>query len=158
MTLYFAYGSNMSRPAMKRRCPGAKAIGPAVLDDHRFFVGIDGWGSVAPSKGHAVHGVLWRLTPRDIAALHAYELLHQGLYDVKHLPVRRDGRRLRAMIYLLRRRAPGKPKPGYVEMIGAAARAWRLPEHYIRSVERWSVSRWTGTRVIDAGELAGKRA
>jgi hypothetical protein len=30
-----------------------------------------------------------------------------------------------------------------------------LPERYIRSVERWSVSRWTGTRVIDDfGELA----
>ena len=139
---------------MKRRCPSARAVGPAVLDGHRFFVGIDGWGSVAPSQGDAVHGVLWRLTPRDIAALHAYELLHQGLYDVKYLAVRRAGRRVRAMVYLLRRRAPGKPKPGYVEMIGAAARGWRLPEHYIRSVERWSVSRWTGTRVIDAGEFA----
>ncbi len=60
----------------------------------------------------------------------------------------------RAMIYLLRRRAPGKPKPGYVEMIAAAARVWKLPERYIRSVERWSISRFTGARVIDAGELA----
>ena len=59
-----------------------------------------------------------------------------------------------AMIYLLRRRAPGRPKPGYVEMIAASARAWKLPERYIRSVERWSTSRWTGARVIDAGELA----
>ena len=58
------------------------------------------------------------------------------------------------MIYLLRRRAPGKPKPGYVEMIAAAARDWKLPERYVRSVERWSTSRLTGARVIDAGELA----
>ena len=91
---------------------------------------------------------------RDIAALHAYELLHQGLYDVRHLPVRVDGKRVRAMIYLLRRRSAGRPKPGYVEMIAAAARAWKLPERYIRSVERWSVSRFTGARVIDVGELA----
>jgi hypothetical protein len=98
--------------------------------------------------------VLWRLTPRDLAALHAYELLHQGLYDVRHLPVRMGTRRLTAMIYLLRRRKPGRPKPGYVEMIAAAARAWKLPEPYIRSVERWSASRFTGTRLIDAGELA----
>jgi len=80
-------------------------------------------------------------------------LLHQGLYDLRYLPVRHDGRRMRAMIYLLRRRALGKPRPGYVEMIAAAARDWKLPEPYIRSVERWSVSRWTGSRVIDAGEL-----
>jgi len=154
MTLYFAYGSNMSRAAMRRRCPGAAVVGTAVLDGHRFFVGIDGWGSIAPRLGDAVHGVLWRLTPRDIAALHAYELLHQGLYDVRHLPVRNGSQLVRAMVYLLRRRAIGKPRPGYVEMIAAAARSWNLPEPYIRTVERWSVSRWTGARVIDAGELA----
>ena len=146
MTVYFAYGSNMDRAAMRRRCPGARAVGPAVLEGHAFFVGIDGWGSVKPSAGDSVHGVLWRLTPRDLAALHAYELLHQGLYDVRHLPVRFGARRLPAMIYLLRQRAPGRPKPGYVEMIAAAARAWKLPERYIRSVERWSVSRFTGAR------------
>jgi len=154
MTLYFAYGSNMNRAAMARRCPGARAIGPVVLEGYEFFVGIDGWGSVKPKRGERVHGVLWRLTPRDIAALHAYELLHQGLYDVRHLPVRSGAHRHTAMIYLLRRRAPGKPKPGYVEMLAAAARAWKLPEPYVKSVERWSTSRWTGARIIDAGVLA----
>ena len=154
MTLYFAYGSNMDRAAMRRRCPGARALGPAILEGHRFFVGIDGWGSVKPQRGNSVHGVLWRLTPRDLAALHAYELLHQGLYDVRHLPVRFGARRRTVMIYLLRRRSAGRPKPGYVEMIAASARAWNLPEPYIRSVERWSSSRWTGARIIDAGELA----
>jgi hypothetical protein len=154
MTLYFAYGSNMNRAAMARRCPGARAIGPATLEGYKFFVGSDGWGSVKPKRGERVHGVLWQLMPRDIAALHAYELLHRGLYDVRHLPVRSGAHRRTAMIYVLRRRAPGKPKPGYVEMIAAAARAWKLPERYIRSVERWSTSRWTGARIIDAGELA----
>ena len=154
MTLYFAYGSNMDRAAMRRRCPGARALGPAILEGHRFFVGIDGWGSVKPQRGNSVHGVLWRLTPRDLAALHAYELLHQGLYDVRHLPVRFGARRRTVMIYLLRRRSAGRPKPGYVEMIAASARAWNLPEPYIRSVERGSSSRWTGARIIDAGELA----
>ena len=50
MTLYFAYGSNMDRLAMKRRCPGARAVGPAVLEGYRFFVGVDGWGSVSASR------------------------------------------------------------------------------------------------------------
>ena len=154
MTLYFAYGSNMVPAAMARRCPTARALGPAVLDGHAFFVGIDGWGSVRRQAGALVHGVLWKLAPRDIAALHAYELLHQGLYDVRHLPVCVDGKRVRAMIYLLRRKSPGRPKPGYVEMIAAAARAWRLPEAYIRGVERRSVSHFTGARIIDVGELA----
>ena len=153
MTFYFAYGSNMHCSAMRRRCPSARAVGPAMLNGYRFFVGLGGWGSVVPSRGDTVHGVLWRLTPRDIAALNAYELLHQGLYDVRYLPVRHGTRRMRAMIYLLRRLVPGKPRPGYVEMIAAAARGWNLPEPYVRSVERWSASRWTGARVGDAGEF-----
>ena len=151
---YFAYGSNMSRAAMARRCPSARALGVAVLAGYRFFVGLDGWGSVQASAGDAVHGVLWRLTPRDVAALHAYELLHAGLYEVRHLPVRQGPRLMPAMIYLLRRKNPGQPKPGYVESIAAAARDWKLPDDYIRSVARWSRSRFTGARTIDAGELA----
>ena len=50
---------------------------------------------------------------------------------MRHLPVRIGARRVPAMIYLLRRRAAGQPKPGYVEMIAAAARDWKLPERYI---------------------------
>ena len=51
MKLYFAYGSNMNRAAMTRRCPNARAIGPAMLEGYRFFVGLEGWGSVAPRAG-----------------------------------------------------------------------------------------------------------
>jgi hypothetical protein len=154
MTLYFAYGSNMNRVAMQRRSPTARAIGPGRLDGYRFFVGLDGWGSVMPSSGDTVHGVLWQLAPRDVTALNAYELLHKRLYDVRWLPVCRGVTRMSAMIYLLRRRTPGRPKPGYVEMIAASARAWKLPEDYVRSVECWSQSRWTGARAIDVGESA----
>lgn len=154
MTLYFAYGSNMSRAAMRGRCPGARAVGTATLQRYRFFVGLEGWGSVRPHAGAVVHGVLWRLTPRDLAALHAYELLHKGLYDVRHVSVLAGSGRMRALTYVLRRRIAGRPRPGYVEMIAAAARGWKLPEPYVRSVERWSVSRWTGARVIEAGDIA----
>jgi gamma-glutamylcyclotransferase (GGCT)/AIG2-like uncharacterized protein YtfP len=154
MIRYFAYGANMSRAAMHARCPDARALGPATLEGYRFFIGIDGWGSVVPSPGKNVHGVLWKLTPRCVSALHAFELLHKGLYQVRHLPVCQGSRRVSAMVYLLRRRRPGQPKPGYVEMIAAAARDWQLPEPYVRSVERWSVSRFTGARAIDVGELA----
>jgi hypothetical protein len=154
MTLYFAYGANMARDAMAQRCPGARPLGPAVLERYRFFVGVDGWGSVRPSGGDAVHGVLWRLTLRDITALHAFELLHKGLYEVRYLPVRVGHRRCRAMIYLLRRREAGLARPGYIAGIATAARAWRLPERYVRSVERWSRSRFIGAAPADVGELA----
>lgn len=136
MIFYFAYGSNMDRGAMKRRCPEARAVGLASLGDYRFFVGRDGWGSVKPSRGARVHGVLWRISPRDTAALHAYEWLHKGLYDVRTLPVRIGARHVAAMTYLLRRRGQGRARHGYMQGIAAAARDWRLPERYVRSLER----------------------
>lgn len=151
--LYFAYGSNISRAGMRKRCPTAHAVGTAMLENHRFFVGLDGWGSVEPSRGDTVHGVVWRISLRDRAVLNAYEVLDKGLYLVRTVPVLMGGRRLRAMTYMLGRRAEGQPKPGYVEMIAAEARHWRFPERYVRSIERWSRSRWTGTRAI-AGRSA----
>ncbi|HET7849204.1 MAG TPA: gamma-glutamylcyclotransferase family protein [Pseudolabrys sp.] len=154
MTPYFAYGANMDRAAMQRRCPDARAIGPSSLPGFRFFVGSDGWGSVAPRPGATVHGVLWRLTPRDIAILHAFEWRDKGLYDVRFLPVRHGTRIVPAMVYVLRRREIGRPKPGYVEAIAAAARKWRLPERYIASVERWAVSGFAGARPVDIGDVA----
>lgn len=73
MTRYFAYGANMTRAALRQRCADAR-----------------------------VHGVLWRPTPRCLAALHAYELLHKGLYRVRRLPVRVGSRHLPAMVSLER--------------------------------------------------------
>lgn len=143
MTRYFADGANMSRAALRQRCADARAIGPGRLEGYQFFVGRAGWGSIAPQRGARVHGVLWRLTPRCLAALHAFEWLHKGLYDMRRLPVRVGSQHVPAMVYLLRSRQRGQPKPGYVQAIAAAARGWRLPEPYIRSLERRAASRFS---------------
>ncbi|MGE0565561.1 MAG: gamma-glutamylcyclotransferase family protein [Pseudolabrys sp.] len=156
--LYFAYGSNMDRDAMAARCREARALGAAALPGWRFFIGAEGWGSVDPAPGCTVHGVLWRLSLRDAAALHTYELLHTGLYDVRTLPVLQNtgngAKRVPAMTYVLRRRVPGEPKPGYIEMIVRAARDWNLPERYVATVARRARSGWTGQRTAKA--LAGR--
>ena len=78
--LHFAYGSNMSRALMAARCKGAQALGLATLPGWRFMINAEGFGSIARSPGDRVHGVLWRLTPRDLAAINAYESVDSGLY------------------------------------------------------------------------------
>ncbi|HEX5507905.1 MAG TPA: hypothetical protein VFX37_05320, partial [Pseudolabrys sp.] len=70
------------------------------------------------------------------------------------LAVRHGARTVPAMIYLLRRREIGRPKPGYIETIAASARAWKFPAHYINSVERWAVSGFAGARPVDIGDVA----
>ena len=71
--LHFAYGSNMDPASMRRRCPTAVAMGRARLNDWRFIVTRDGYASIVRAPGAVVHGVLWRLGPRDLAAINAYE-------------------------------------------------------------------------------------
>ena len=88
MTLHFAYGSNMSRRGMRARCPHARAIGTITLPGWRFIIGRDGFASLVRQPGGCVHGVLWRLSTRDVAAINAYESVQSGLYVRRRLPVR----------------------------------------------------------------------
>ena len=78
-TLHFAYGANMSRAVMQKYAPGARALGVAALADHRFVITADGYASVEPARAQTVHGVLWRITPRDRVMLDAWENVGGGL-------------------------------------------------------------------------------
>ena len=153
MTLYFAYGSNMSRAGMAARCPGAQALGLAKLSGWRFVIGRDGYASIVRAAGGEVIGVLWQLGARDIAALNAYESLDSGLYKRGQVTVRHDGGAKAAMVYIARARKIGRPRPGYMELIVAAARDWRFPADYIRALQRWSPSAFRGTRAAESGEV-----
>ncbi len=154
MTVHFAYGSNMSRALMQARCPTARALGTARLDGWRFIVTQDGYASIVPSPGSAVHGVLWQLAPRDLAALNTYESLHTGLYRPRILPVRFHGRILRALTYIGRSRQEGRPRSGYQNgIVVPAARGWELPERYVAELSRWSPTAWCGARPAEPGDL-----
>jgi hypothetical protein len=151
--LHFAYGSNMSRALMGARCPDATALGTASLERWSFVIGVGGHGSIELSPGTVVHGVLWRLAVRDMAAINAYEGVDTGLYIRRILPVRHGASRYPALVYILRRQGRGKPRPAYVQLVVEAAREWRLPEFHIRALQRWSPSRWPGRRGRDTGEI-----
>jgi hypothetical protein len=153
MTLYFAYGSNMSRTLMQTHCPAASDVGTAVLDGHRFVITADGYASIEPRAGGVVHGVLWRLTPRDIAALNIYESIDAGLYCSRRLLVRHGSGRHSALVYIARRRGHGKPKPGYLELVVAAARAWGFPHSYVGELKRWAASGLRAARAVSTGEI-----
>lgn len=135
MRLYFAFGSNMDRAHMARLCRGAEALGPTRLDNHQFFIAHAGYASIAPKRGATVHGVLWKVTAAHIAKLDAYESVAGGLYHKAAVPVHRGDRLLRALAYVASDPRPGRPQPGYQERVAAAARAWRLPEAYVRELE-----------------------
>jgi hypothetical protein len=135
--LYFAYGANMHRDVMRRHAPAATPIGAATLADHRFVITADGYASVAAARTHSVHGVLWRITPRDRVMLDAWENVAGKLYRGAVLPVRHGSRVRAALVYIARPSRVGRPKPDYMELVIAAAAAWQLPGDYIFSLQQW---------------------
>src|SRR5262245_45404076 len=141
MTLHFAYGSNMSRTPMTARCRGAEAIGTATLAGWRFVINPEGFGSIAPHPGGRVHGVLWRLSARDLAAVNAYESVDSGLYVRRRLTVRCGETQAMALVYIAHRQGEGVPRPGYITLVVGGAREWRLTEACDPPVERRRAAR-----------------
>jgi gamma-glutamylcyclotransferase (GGCT)/AIG2-like uncharacterized protein YtfP len=140
--LHFAYGSNMSREPMRQRCPDAENLGCAVLRRHRFLIMATGYASVAPSPAGEVHGVLWRITPRDLAALDAYENIVGGLYSRSLLPVIHNSRSMTALVYIGAETREGAPRRGYMELVIQSARESGLPAEYIEGLARFSGGRF----------------
>lgn len=151
--LHFAYGSNMSRVPMQNRCPGAKEAGTATLRHHRFVIMTNGYASVISAPGWIVHGVLWRLTPRDLAALNVYENVAGGLYRQARLPVIQGAKTMAALVYIGSDMGEGRPRPGYIELVVEAAREWDLPADYIETLARWSPGGWRGASAPDTGDI-----
>jgi hypothetical protein len=135
MPLYFAYGSNMDRAAMRQRCPASRPVGVARLPRHRFLINADGYATVTRDPRRSVLGVVWDLALSDVPALDRYESISTGLYTKISQPVVLPGGAKRALIYVGRSARPGKPRPGYLEGVLAAARDWDLPADYLFELE-----------------------
>ena len=135
MPLYFAYGANMNREAMARRCPHSTALGLARLARHRLAVMREGFLTAARDPRGSVHGVLWDLALADIRALDRYEGLPQGLYAKVVQPVIGPSGPRRALIYFGANTGPGTARPDYLAEIIAAARSWPLPADAIAALE-----------------------
>jgi putative SOS response-associated peptidase YedK len=152
--LHFAYGANMSCAVMRKYAPGARAFGPAALADHRFVITADGYASVEASPGDTVHGVLWWITPRDRVLLDGWENVAAGLYRAAVVAVRRKRCLVPALVYFARPSGEGRAKPGYIELVTAAAREWQLPEPYIHQLSAFAATRPHGA---DAGKIGAFR-
>ena len=71
--LYFAYGSNLNRRQIKRRCPGSKVYDEGVLEGYTLIFRRQGVADVVPCVGGKVFGGLYTLTPQDIDSLDCRE-------------------------------------------------------------------------------------
>ena len=96
--------------------------------------------------------MLWRLTPRHLAALNAFESLDSGLYRRTMLTVEIGGPRVRALVYVGEQRGRRRPMPGYQERVVAAAEDWKLPSRYVAELARLAPG-YRAARPAETGEI-----
>ena len=127
--LYFAYGANLDREAMLVRCPGAKTLEPAILEDHRVVAMKEGWLSIEGLPGERTEGLLWELDQEHLIALDEYEEVAEGLYVHEQRTVQpRSGPSVDALVYVGSNSGPGRLHAEYAQRVARAARRELGPE------------------------------
>ena len=118
--LYLAYGSNLNLGQMRYRCPDAKVIGTATLQDYKLLFRGHRHGAVAtvePCKGEQVPVLIWSISPDDERSLDLYEGWPR-LYRKETLSVEIDNIPTDVMAYVMTDGFElGAPSPGYYATI-----------------------------------------
>src|SRR5690348_5363822 len=99
--LYFAYGSNLNRDAMARRCPDSKPVAPAVLDGWRLT--FQGVADIERQPGARTVGAVWKISAQDLRHLDRYEG-YPRLYGRELVPVQIGEETLSAITYVMKDR------------------------------------------------------
>jgi gamma-glutamylcyclotransferase (GGCT)/AIG2-like uncharacterized protein YtfP len=141
--LYFAYGSNMDPEQIKRRVPGARAVGPARLDGFglTFSVYSNMWEGGAANveldpEGH-VWGVLWEVPDEEADELDAYEG-HPVFYRKEEVSVTASEGQVVAWTYRIAHQEGTyvRPTDEYLRHVRAGIRVNGLPPEALDILDR----------------------
>ena len=122
---YLAYGSNLNVRQMRMRCPTARMIGTATLENYRVMFKGSKTGSyltIEPEEGCSVPVGVWEVTARDELALDRYEGYPTFYYKKElELPITgiRTGivRQRKAFVYIMHEdRLLGVPSNMYMRI------------------------------------------
>ena len=84
MHYYFAYGSNLHRLQMRKRCPNCKYNQRIVLNNYRMtFRSKYGAADIERKKGHKVYGALYiisKLAEKRLDVYEEYPTLYKKMY------------------------------------------------------------------------------
>ncbi len=99
---YIAYGSNLNLGQMAKRCPTAEVVKATYLQNHRLMFRGKGTAvaTIEKRRGSKVPILIWRLQPNDEHNLDIYEGFPH-LYRKETLKMTVDGKRIRAMAYIM---------------------------------------------------------
>ena len=139
---YFAYGSNLDLPQMKRRCPSSELISKGSLPGYRltFNKFSSGWGGgvadVIQDQGSKVWGLVFELSDTDLERLDRYEGYHKdwtSLYERWQAIIETpNGLVSDVWVYtVVEKQKFVKPTIEYLQIIKDAAVKWNFPKAYL---------------------------
>jgi gamma-glutamylcyclotransferase (GGCT)/AIG2-like uncharacterized protein YtfP len=135
--LYFAYGMNTNKEEMAYRCPGAVAMGRAVLPGYRFE--FKSFATIVPNPKESVEGVLWTITESDESALDMLEG-YPEFYDKKTVSVEHNDQSYIAMTYIMGPREQGyAPSDGYYSMVSEGYQSFGLSQKQLLDAKNRSI-------------------
>ncbi len=139
MSIYFAYGSNMSSARLLARVTAAEPLGRAFVSDWQLAFnkpGRDGSGkaNLVPAAGAVTWGVAWTLPEDPWPLLDGFEPGYErGVFRL----LRTDDRELHAHVYLYECSADAPsipPSNDYLDHLLTGALEHDLPEDYIANL------------------------
>ena len=135
--LYFAYGMNTNKEEMAYRCPGARALGKAVLPGYRLE--FKSFATIVPDPKESVEGVLWTITESDESALDILEG-YPEFYDKKTVSVEHDNQSYIAMTYIMGPREKGyAPSDDYYSMVSEGYQSFGLSQQQLLDAKNRSI-------------------
>ena len=133
MKKYIAYGSNLNLQQMSMRCPTAKVVGTALLNDWQLtFRHV---ATIVPEEGAVTPVGVWDIDERAEIALDRYEG-YPNLYGKHNIEVECNGQLMECMVYTMNGGQPKLPPMGYFRTIQRGYADVGIDEsHLIKAIE-----------------------
>ena len=133
VTLMWAYGSNLNFEAMRIRCPRAKPYRALYLHGGRLvFRGVADVEGVKDKRSKVAGGV-WKVTPKCIATLDAYEGVASGLYVKRYFVFNDNGCDKACLFYKMSSVGIQPPYESYLEIIREGYEDFGLDQYLLES-------------------------
>ena len=131
--LYFAFGSNLNRKQMKRRCKDSKYIGCYSLKNYKlvfrnYFLG-GGVADIQKDKNSTVLGAIYKISKKDEKELDVYEnfpMLYSKIY-LKY-------KSIKTMTYVMNSNKLLKPSNAYLKLIYQGYEDFNLDLNHLKNI------------------------